>query len=81
MQTIVKKMSSEAEIMSTFSTFKQLRPQLNEKDFLEKIIRLKKNNGFQYGRVAYLEMENSIKPNSDIVIDGTLPPEQKFYRC
>jgi hypothetical protein len=81
MQTIVKKMSSEAEIMSTFSTFKQLRPHLNEKDFLEKIIRLKKNNGFQYGIVAYLEMENSIKPNSDIVIDGTLPPEHKFYRC
>ncbi|MGD6874267.1 hypothetical protein ACQCU1_19060 [Sutcliffiella horikoshii] len=30
----------------------------------------------QSGRVAYLEMENSIKPNSDIVIDGTLPPDQ-----
>jgi uridine kinase len=30
----------------------------------------------QYGRVAYLEMENSIKPNSDIVIDGTLPPDK-----
>ncbi|MGD7052352.1 nucleoside/nucleotide kinase family protein [Sutcliffiella horikoshii] len=30
----------------------------------------------QYGRVAYLEMENSIKPNSDIVIDGTLPSDK-----
>ena len=30
----------------------------------------------QYGRVAYLEMENSIKPISDIVIDGTLPPDK-----
>lgn len=30
----------------------------------------------QYGRVAYLEMENNIKPNSDIVIDGTLPPDK-----
>ena len=30
----------------------------------------------QSGRVAYLEMENKIKPNSDIVIDGTLPPDK-----
>ncbi|ART74875.1 hypothetical protein B4U37_01900 [Sutcliffiella horikoshii] len=30
----------------------------------------------QYGRVAYLEMENSIKSNSDIVIDGTLPSDK-----
>lgn len=30
----------------------------------------------QSGRVAYLEMKNSIKPNSDIVIDGTLPPDK-----
>ena len=30
----------------------------------------------QYGRVAYLEMENSIKPISDIVIDVTLPPDK-----
>ncbi|WP_261129678.1 hypothetical protein [Bacillus sp. Marseille-Q3570] len=25
-----------------------------------------------YGRTAYLEMENTIKPNSDLIIDGTL---------
>ena len=30
----------------------------------------------RYGRIAYLEMENKIKPNADIVIDGTLPPDQ-----
>ncbi|WP_339146197.1 MULTISPECIES: hypothetical protein [unclassified Sutcliffiella] len=30
----------------------------------------------QYGRGAYLELENNIKPNSDIVIDGTLPSDK-----
>ncbi|MBS4201799.1 hypothetical protein KHA93_19530 [Bacillus sp. FJAT-49732] len=27
------------------------------------------------GRPAYLEMDMSVKPNSDIILDGTLPPE------
>jgi len=27
------------------------------------------------GRVAYLEMENKIKPDADAVVDGTLPVE------
>ncbi|WP_096154173.1 MULTISPECIES: nucleoside/nucleotide kinase family protein [Bacillus] len=30
----------------------------------------------QFGRTAYLEMEDKIKPNADIVIDGTLPPDR-----
>ncbi|MFY0762103.1 hypothetical protein AB1K32_25205 [Metabacillus dongyingensis] len=30
----------------------------------------------QYGRRAYLEMENTIKPDSDTVIDGTLSPDR-----
>ena len=25
-----------------------------------------------YGREAYLEMETTIKPNSDLIVDGTL---------
>lgn len=29
-----------------------------------------------YGRMAYLEMEKSIKPNSNLVVDGTLPPDK-----
>jgi uridine kinase len=30
----------------------------------------------KYGRKAYLEMETTIKPNSDTVIDGTLSPDK-----
>ncbi|WP_282032816.1 hypothetical protein [Metabacillus indicus] len=29
-----------------------------------------------HGRIAYLEMEKSIKPNSNLVVDGTLPPDK-----
>ncbi|ENQ3105273.1 AAA family ATPase [Bacillus cereus] len=30
----------------------------------------------KYGRIAYLEMETTIKPNSDAVIDGTFSPDK-----
>ncbi|WP_165996146.1 hypothetical protein [Bacillus sp. Cs-700] len=30
------------------------------------------NYYLKFGRVAYLEMENAIKPNSDFIVDGTL---------
>ncbi|SDL86074.1 hypothetical protein [Sediminibacillus halophilus] len=33
-----------------------------------------------YGREAYLEMEHKIKPNSDLVIDGTLSREEIMQR-
>ncbi|WP_010194782.1 GNAT family N-acetyltransferase [Bacillus sp. m3-13] len=58
MKPIVKKMRSNSEIMSTFGTFIQLRPHLNEEDFLEKISRLEKNNGFHL--VAVME-DNEVK--------------------
>ncbi|MEK3808107.1 hypothetical protein MHB63_16435 [Bacillus sp. FSL H8-0547] len=29
-----------------------------------------------HGRMAYLEMEKSIKPDSNLVVDGTLPPDK-----
>ncbi|MGD6991303.1 GNAT family N-acetyltransferase [Sutcliffiella horikoshii] len=58
MKPIVKKMRSNSEIMSTFGTFIQLRPHLTEEDFLEKISRLEKNNGFHL--VAVME-DNEVK--------------------
>jgi hypothetical protein len=30
------------------------------------------NNYLSHGRIAYLEMLNTIKPNSDFIIDGSL---------
>jgi uridine kinase len=30
----------------------------------------------KYGRIAYLEMETTIKPNSDTVLDGTFSPDK-----
>lgn len=70
-------MSSEAEIMSTFSTFKQLRPHLNEKDFLEKIIRLKKNNGFQL--VAVIVGGDKVKAAAGYRITESLAWGNYFY--
>ncbi len=31
------------------------------------------NNYLKYGRIAYLEMENTIKQNADYIVDGALP--------
>ncbi|RKL64671.1 GNAT family N-acetyltransferase [Salipaludibacillus neizhouensis] len=46
MKPIVKIMKSDSEIMSTFSTLKQLRPHLTEDNFLGIIRRLQDNYGF-----------------------------------
>jgi GNAT superfamily N-acetyltransferase len=46
MKPIVKIMRSDSEILSTFSTFKQLRPHLTEDKFIRKIRRLQDNYGF-----------------------------------
>lgn len=45
------------------------------RDFTHKtieILRMDINNYLSRGRIAYLEMLNTIKPNSDFVIDGSL---------
>lgn len=46
MQPIVKIMESDSEIMTTFSTFKQLRPHVTEDLFLEKIKRMHEQYGY-----------------------------------
>ena len=76
MKTLVKKMSSDLEIMSTFNTFKQLRPHLTEDDFLEKINRLEKNNGFHL--VAILE-DNEVKAAAGYRITESLAWGKYFY--
>jgi GNAT superfamily N-acetyltransferase len=53
MKPIVKIMRSDSEILSTFSTFKQLRPHLTEDKFIRKIRRLQDNYGFNL--VAVIE--------------------------
>ncbi|MCM3537923.1 GNAT family N-acetyltransferase [Priestia endophytica] len=53
MKPIVKVMKSDSEILSTFSTFKQLRPHLTEDKFIRKIRRLQDNYGFNL--VAVIE--------------------------
>lgn len=48
------------------------------RDFKEASINQVRNDLDNYlsrGRAAYLEMLNTIKPNSDIIIDGTLSAE------
>lgn len=76
MKTLVKKMSSDLEIMSTFNTFKQLRPHLTEDDFLEKINRLEKNNGFHL--VAVLQ-DNEVKAAAGYRITESLAWGKYFY--
>ncbi|ART77160.1 GNAT family N-acetyltransferase [Sutcliffiella horikoshii] len=76
MKPIVKKMRSDLEIMSTFNTFKQLRPHLTEEDFLEKINRLEKNNGFHL--VAVLE-NNEVKAVAGYRITESLARGKYFY--
>lgn len=76
MKPIVKKMSSDLEIMSTFNTFKQLRPHLTEEDFLEKINRLEKNNGFHL--VAVLE-DNEVKAAAGYRITESLAWGKYLY--
>lgn len=76
MKTLVKKMSSDLEIMSTFNTFKQLRPHLTEDDFLEKINRLEKNNGFHL--VAVLQ-DNKVKAAAGYRITESLAWGKYFY--
>ncbi|TYS70490.1 GNAT family N-acetyltransferase [Sutcliffiella horikoshii] len=72
MQSTVKMMRSEAEIMSTFSIFKQLRPHLNEEDFL----RLKKNNGFHLVAVV---VGDKIKSAAGYRITESLAWGKYFY--
>ncbi|MGD6873634.1 GNAT family N-acetyltransferase [Sutcliffiella horikoshii] len=76
MKPIVKKMSSDLEIMSTFNTFKQLRPHLTEEDFLEKINRLKKNNGFQLVSVM---KDNEVKAAAGYRITESLAWGKYLY--
>lgn len=53
MQPIVKIMNSDAEIMSTVHTLKQLRPHLAEEEFIGRIRRLQDTYG--YHLVAVIE--------------------------
>ncbi|WP_226671104.1 GNAT family N-acetyltransferase [Metabacillus litoralis] len=53
MKSSIKVMTFDKEIMSTFNTFKQLRPHLREDEFVEKIRRLQ--DKYQYKVVTVIE--------------------------
>jgi GNAT superfamily N-acetyltransferase len=76
MQPIVKIMKSDLEIMSTFSTFKQLRPHLTEDNFLGKIKRLQDNYGFNL--VAVIE-NDKVKATAGYRIAESLAWGNYFY--
>ena len=50
---MIKEMTSEAEILSTFATMSQLRPHLKQADYLETVRRMQRNHGYRL--VARLE--------------------------
>ncbi|WP_416150052.1 GNAT family N-acetyltransferase [Salipaludibacillus sp. HK11] len=76
MQPIIKIMKSDSEIVSTFSTFKQLRPHLTEDKFLEKIRRLQDNYGFNL--VAVIE-NSEVKASAGYRISESLAWGKFFY--
>jgi GNAT superfamily N-acetyltransferase len=57
MQPIVKVIKTDAEIMSTFYIFKQLRPHLIQDEFVEKINWLQEHYGYQL--VAIMENDEA----------------------
>lgn len=76
MQPIVKIMSTDSEIMSTFSTFKQLRSHLTEDKFIGKIRRLQDNYGFNL--VAVIE-NDEVKAAAGYRIIESLAWGNYFY--
>lgn len=76
MQPIVKIMKSDSEIMSSFSTFKQLRPHLTEDKFLRDIRRLQDNYGFNL--VAVIE-NDEVKAAAGYRITESLAWGSYFY--
>ena len=76
METIVKIMKSDSEIMSTFSTFKQLRPHLTEVIFLGKIRRLQVKYAFNL--VAVIE-NDEVKAAAGYRINESLAWGKYFY--
>lgn len=76
MQPIVKIMKSDLEILSTFSTFKQLRSHLTEDKFIEKIRRLQDNYGFNL--VAVIE-NDEVKAAAGYRITESLAWGNYFY--
>ncbi|MEH7440563.1 GNAT family N-acetyltransferase [Neobacillus drentensis] len=76
MNQIVKNMETDAEIMSTFNTFKQLRPHLLEGDFLERIKRLQETYG--YHLVAVIEGDE-VKAAAGYRVTESLAWGKYFY--
>jgi GNAT superfamily N-acetyltransferase len=76
MNPIIKIMSTDSEIMSTFLTIKQLRPHLTEDMYLDKIKRLQSN--FGYHLVAVIE-NDSVKAAAGYRITESLAWGNYFY--
>ena len=76
MGSIIKMMKSDTEIMSTFNTFKQLRPHLTEDTFYEKINRLQESYG--YNLVAVIE-NNEVKAAAGYRITESLAWGKYLY--
>ncbi|WP_455931188.1 GNAT family N-acetyltransferase [Priestia aryabhattai] len=76
MQPTVKLMKSDSEILSTFSTFKQLRPHLTEDKFLEKIKRLQ--DKYDFNLVAVIE-NDEVKAAAGYRITESLAWGNYFY--
>ncbi|SHM45501.1 Acetyltransferase (GNAT) family protein [Gracilibacillus kekensis] len=69
-------MKSDSEIMSTFDTVKELRPQLEKDSYVEKINRL--NEVYQYNLVALID-DNEIKAVAGFRINESLAWGKYFY--
>ena len=76
MNQIVRIMETDAEIMSTFSTFKQLRPHLVEEDFLARIKHLQDTYG--YYLVAVIE-DHEVKAAAGYRVTESLAWGKYFY--
>jgi len=76
MQPTVKLMKSDSEILSTFSTFKQLRPHLTEDKFLEKIKRLQ--DKYDFNLVTVIE-NDEVKAAAGYRITESLAWGNYFY--
>lgn len=49
---MIREMNSDAEIVSTFATLRELRPLLQETQFLATVRRMQKNDGFRLAAVV-----------------------------
>jgi len=48
---LIQEMNTDAEILSTFATLRELRPHLREADFLPSVRRMQTNDGFRLAAV------------------------------